>query len=582
MIHVNKFNSTDSYEDAYFSGDGGIGYVKENDPWLSYNTEDGEVNYNKSSLNPQYIPLTIKAVGGDIDIFFKFDGISSDYQRVFIYSIDGGDWESIALGKRQSGSHTETETITLDSGSTISIAGDYLYWYITDSSSNEWIWGIKIDANGGDYAEIYGNIMSLTDSTDFYNKTEVADNAFSYLFAGSTGSLHAENLVLPATILGEKCYMAMFDNCSGLIDGPKILPAPTLTKECYEWMFDGCSSLIKAPEIMADWVDQDANDCCMCMFRNCTVLKEVQDILFPNGIYGVNACVEMFQYCTSLEKAPELPSSIINSSCYSRMFDGCTSLKSAPTILPATTLDTDCYYSMFKNCTSLERAPELPATTLVNSCYRYMFEGCTKLHYVKCMATSGINSSASTNGWLKRVRPDGVFIKNGNTTWPSGISGIPQGWHINEDQVGAKKQAVNMWVDDYPDMDEIGYYIPEDMGTENWDHCLDYILSDPNNSNFWGANRYEYTGESIEYDGDIFYLWEFPDDGYNSYAQNIKYALTKTIDYDTLYNISIEHNHLNRNNPESCPIWAFLGEDKSTMSYDPECYSTSWVLLRVR
>lgn len=531
MIHVNKFNSTDSYEDTYFSGDGGTGYVKENDPWLSYNTESGEVKYNKSSLDPQYIPLTIKAVGGDIDIFFKFDGISSNYQRVFIYSIDGGDWDSIALGKRQNGSHTETETITLDAGSTISIAGDFPNWYVTDGSSNEWSWRIEIDANGGNYAEIYGNIMSLTDSSDFYNKFSVADNAFSYLFAGSTGILHAENLVLPATTLGEECYEGMFDSCNGLIDGPKILPAPTLTGKCYKWMFDGCNSLIKAPEIMADWVVQDAGECCMCMFRNCTSLKEVQDILFPNGIDGVNACVEMFQYCTSLE-----------------------------------------------------RAPELPATTLISSCYRYMFEGCTKLHYIKCMATSGINQNVSTNDWLKGVRPDGVFIKNGNTSWPSGISGIPQDWHINEDQVGVRKQAIEMWVDDYPDMDEIDYYIPEDMGTENWDHYFDYILSDPQGDYNWfcGANKYDYTGDSIEYDENIFYLWEMPNDDYNSYSPNIKYALTKTIDYDILYNMSIEHNHQNRNNPESCPIWAFLGEDKSTMSYDPECYSTNWVLLRVR
>ena len=34
---------------------------------------------------------------------------------------------------------------------------------------------------------------------------------------------------------------------------------------------------------------------------------------------------------------------------------------------------------MFQNCTSLTQAPELPATTLANSCYSYMFQNCTSL-----------------------------------------------------------------------------------------------------------------------------------------------------------------------------------------------------------
>ena len=47
--------------------------------------------------------------------------------------------------------------------------------------------------------------------------------------------------------------------------------------------------------------------------------------------------------------------------CYRRMFDGCTSLTQAPE-LPATKLADHCYGNMFFNCTSLTKAPELPAT----------------------------------------------------------------------------------------------------------------------------------------------------------------------------------------------------------------------------
>lgn len=34
---------------------------------------------------------------------------------------------------------------------------------------------------------------------------------------------------------------------------------------------------------------------------------------------------------------------------------------------------------MFNECSSLTEAPELPATTLAGSCYNSMFDGCTSL-----------------------------------------------------------------------------------------------------------------------------------------------------------------------------------------------------------
>ena len=60
------------------------------------------------------------------------------------------------------------------------------------------------------------------------------------------------------------------------------------------------------------------------------------------------------------------------------MFNGCTSLTVAPE-LPATTLQPNCYSSMFNGCTSLTTVSILPATTLAEYCYAYMFQGCTSL-----------------------------------------------------------------------------------------------------------------------------------------------------------------------------------------------------------
>ena len=91
-----------------------------------------------------------------------------------------------------------------------------------------------------------------------------------------------------------------------------------------------------------------------------------------------NCYYEMFQNCTNLTQAPELPATTLANFCYAGMFQNCTNLTQAPE-LPATTLATSCYYQMFRDCTNLTRIPALPATTLANYCYDAMFYGCTNL-----------------------------------------------------------------------------------------------------------------------------------------------------------------------------------------------------------
>jgi hypothetical protein len=86
-------------------------------------------------------------------------------------------------------------------------------------------------------------------------------------------------------------------------------------------------------------------------------------------------CAYMFQSCTSLTQAPELPATTLTESCYNSMFAGCTYLRQAPE-LPATTLADYCYTYMFAGCASLTQAPALPATTLADYCYNSMFEAC--------------------------------------------------------------------------------------------------------------------------------------------------------------------------------------------------------------
>jgi len=141
----------------------------------------------------------------------------------------------------------------------------------------------------------------------------------------------------------------------------------------FAYMFNGCTGLTSAPELPATTLEVY---CYKGMFNSCTGLTSAPEL--PATTLAVSCYESMFNGCTGLTSAPELPATTLADSCYESMFNGCTGLTSAPE-LPATTLADSCYAFMFGGCTSLTSAPKLPATTLADSCYRGMFSGCTGL-----------------------------------------------------------------------------------------------------------------------------------------------------------------------------------------------------------
>ena len=118
------------------------------------------------------------------------------------------------------------------------------------------------------------------------------------------------------------------------------------------------------------------------------------------------------------------------------LFINNTSLTDASNlILPATVMSTDLTYgSMFNGCTNLTTAPELPATTLYPRCYWHMFYKCSKLNYIKCLAVDKSASNCVLD-WLYNVATSGTFIKNPETTWSRGSSGIPYNWTIQDEEI---------------------------------------------------------------------------------------------------------------------------------------------------
>ena len=242
----------------------------------------------------------------------------------------------------------------------------------------------QTSTNGTDWTDYtFGTNISLAKGESVYFRcsnhptTQSYQNCVSFVMVGKIEAWHNAYSMISSSFtntgasVGEYGMVALFKNCSSLTKAPLLLNA--LATYCYAFMFDGCTSLVQAPDLPATTL---VDNCYVTMFSGCTSLTQAPAL---PATTLVRSCYQnMFHGCTSLVQAPELPATTLAQYCYAWMFHGCTSLTKAPD-LPATTLVDNCYLTMFSGCTSLTQAPALPATTLANFCYQNMFHGCTSL-----------------------------------------------------------------------------------------------------------------------------------------------------------------------------------------------------------
>lgn len=308
---------------------------------------------------------------------FRFSGNSVNY------SLDSGaTWTSLA---------SDTDSPTVNAGDKIMFKAT-----LTPASSK----GVGRFYSTGAFNAM-GNPYSLLDEASFSGMTDLTgyNYALYNLFASMTGLTSAENLSLAATALTSSCYFGMFQNCSSLTTAP-MLPATTLADGCYDSMFSNCTSLTTAPELQATTL---ADSCYANMFSGCRALTVAPDLSATT--LGIQSYAQMFQYCSGLVNPP---------------------------VISATTLASHCCIGMFNGCSSLTEAPDLLATTLTTWCYRYMFSGCTSLNYIKMLATD-ISADRCIDRWTEGVAASGTFVKNASmTTLPTGDSGIPSGWTVQD------------------------------------------------------------------------------------------------------------------------------------------------------
>jgi len=531
--------------------------------------------------------LTFESIG-DWE-YFAFtipETVDDNYVSSVSYSVDNGkNWTTVNNTNSLVKIEIDTDEAPLNKVLFKGIA--HSYCVRTDNSNYHAYF------DGNTKYKVYGNIMSLLYGDDFKNKTSF-DNIgyiFARLFENSNELVDVANLILPAITLAQRCYCYMFKGCNSLTTAPE-LPATTLAQYCYNSMFEGCTSLKNVPELPATTLKSQCyiqmfkgctsltttpklpattladncyggmfvgctslttapklpattltNSCYSSMFKGCTSLETTPEL--PATILKVGCYNEMFNGCTSLETTPELPATTLADSCYSSMFNGCTSLKNAPE-LPATTLKSQCYKNMFKGCTSLNSAPELPATRLATDCYYEMFINCTMLNLVKCHISGNI--SYEVRNWLKNVATTGTFICDINANWSDGASGIPTGWtkkYFNGPTMCAYVNNFRAYKDENdPDFDDITDFDYVNNAGMTRSEYIAVTVGDPEQYN---SDKYYYAGNTIEYDGVTYYVWQWEE--YQAYMW------TTTVDYSTLNQQSIETSG---ENTEFTALYAFM------------------------
>ena len=283
--------------------------------------------------------------------------------------------------------------------------------------------------------------------------------------------------------------IAASGNIMSLID--KSCASTTIPcANCFYGLFENCTSLTSAPELPATTL---AEYCYTAMFSGCTKLVTAPTL--PATTLSESCYHSMFEGCTKLAAAPELPATTLTENCYGGMFYGCTSLATAPT-LPATTLAEACYDCMFYGCTSLETAPALPATILAVNGYNSMFFGCTNLTTAPALpATTLANGcyNAMFRNCSKLNKVEVGFTdwgENNTSNWLNGVAAT--GDFICPDELSKKYGAS---------------YIPENWAVNGTFPYLNFKANAPSSRVQLNMVGGESTGLALEYSTDECQTW---------------------------------------------------------------------------
>lgn len=238
MKYLHYFEDTTSFENEY----DGENYIQ---PWVSYNKQQEDVDYDIYSRDVLSVPLTFEMLeDGKIDV-------TGPYAKTIWYTINGGEKQSMAFATN---------------GRMPVSTGDIVQFYANEDREIDSI-EYKIRSNNAH--NLRGNIASIT-FKNFVNNWFSFYEDYYGLFKNS-GVVDASGLILPRRVK-VNCYQSMFEGCASLIAAP-ALPATTLMSSCYDRMFQDCTSLTTAPVLPATKL---VSGCYDRMFSGCTNLNYVK------------------------------------------------------------------------------------------------------------------------------------------------------------------------------------------------------------------------------------------------------------------------------------------------------------------
>ena len=314
---------------------------------------------------------------------------SSTYAKHLQYSKNGLNWTTITLS-------STAYTITLNKGEKVYFRGNegvFNYWYsggkkkaITTISANQ-------------THTVGGNINTLLDYQDPYGLT-LPQGAFNSIFENNTKLTSASDITLPPSVdgsLSTYCYLYLFKNCTNLSTVPKSIPAKKQGQDSCNGMFQ-YTAITTAPALPATIL---GNGCYIDTFHGCSKLVNPPEL--PATTLKPNCYRALFARCTSLVNAPELPATTLADGCYRELFFGCTSLINPPE-LPAETLTTRCYQSLFYGCSKLNNvtvyANDISATNCTTNWLSGVASSGTFNNYGSATYTTDSPSGIPT-GWTE-------------------------------------------------------------------------------------------------------------------------------------------------------------------------------------
>ena len=263
---------------------------------------------------------------------------SSTYAKHLQFSKNGLNWTTITLS-------STAYTITLNKGEKVYFRGNegvFNYWYsrgakkaITTISANQ-------------THTVGGNINTLLDYQNPYGLI-LPQGAFNSIFENNTKLTSASDITFTPSVdgsLSSYCYLYLFKNCTNLTTVPKSIPAKKQGQDSCNGMFQ-YTAITTAPALPATIL---GNSCYVDTFHGCSKLVNPPEL--PATTLKTNCYRALFARCTSLVKAPALPATTLADGCYRELFYGCTSLVNPPE-LPAETLKTNCYQQLFYGCSKL-------------------------------------------------------------------------------------------------------------------------------------------------------------------------------------------------------------------------------------